>query len=242
MHRDCGEVECQSVAVRKDTTFWVSGHRHCACDMRDKQSGSRTGEQTEGGEALLTIGKVHVEEGAEQRGNPPAEIVAVCPWYALYTHSHCEELVYGQLAAKGFALFLPKIQVWSQRAGVRHRIEVPMFPSYLFLHSLVDSATYLEVRQARGLVRILGQGWDRLAVVPEEEIHGIGAVLRSRLPIQPHPYLREGQRVRVRRGLLSGVEGILVGGKAHKGRLVVSVELLQRSVAVEVNCTDVEQA
>jgi len=191
---------------------------------------------------LLTIGQMHGEERAEQRDGPPAEVAAACPWYALYTHSHCEQLVYEQLAAKGLHLFLPKMQVWSQRAGVRHRIAVPMFPSYLFLHSSVNSATYLEVRQARGLVRILGQGWDRLAVVPEEEIHAVYTVLRSRLPSHPHPYLREGQRVRVRRGLLSGVEGILVGGKANKGRLVLSVELLQRSVAVEVDCSDVEQA
>jgi transcription antitermination factor NusG len=91
-------------------------------------------------------------------------------------------------------------------------------------------------------VRILGQGWDRLAVVPEEEIRTIYSVLRVRLPIYPHPYLREGQRVRIMRGPLSGVEGIFVGGKANKGRLVLSVELLQQSVAVEVDCTDVEKA
>jgi transcription antitermination factor NusG len=188
------------------------------------------------------IGKMHVEERAEQRDGPPAETIAACPWYALHTRSHCEQLVYEQLAVKGFHLFLPKIQVWSQRAGIRHCIAVPMFPGYLFLHSLVDSATYLEIRQARGLVRILGQGWDRLAVVPEEEIQAIYTVLCSGLPIQPHPYLRVGQRVRVRRGLLYGVEGILVGGKPNKGRLVLSVELLQQSVAVEVNCSDVEKA
>jgi len=183
-----------------------------------------------------------VEERAEQHDGLPVVVAAACPWYALYTRSHCEQLVYEQLAAKGFNLFLPKMQVRSQRAGVRHFIVVPMFPGYLFLHSLVDSATYLEVRKARGLVRILGQGWDRLAVVPEEEIHAIGIMLRSTLPIQSHPYLREGQRVRVRRGPLSGVEGIFVGGKANKGRLVLSVELLQQSVAVEVDCSDVEQA
>jgi len=185
---------------------------------------------------------MHGEERAEQCDGPPAEVAAACPWYALYTHSHCEQLVYEQLAAKGFHLLLPKIQVWSQRAGIRRRIEVPMFPGYLFLHSLVDSAIYLEVRQARGLVRILGQGWDRLAVVPAEEIHAIHAVLHSKLPVHAHPYLREGQKVRVRRGLLSGVEGILVGGKANKGRLVLSVELLQQSVTVEVDCSDVEKA
>ena len=191
---------------------------------------------------MSTIDKMNVEERAPQCDGLPATVAAACPWYALYTKSHCEQLVYEQLAAKGLHLFLPKMQVWSQRAGVRHRIAVPMFPSYLFLHSPVDSTIYLEVRQARGLVRILGQGWDRLAVVPEEEIHAVYTVLRSRLPSHPHPYLREGQRVRVRRGLLSGVEGILLGGKANKGRLVLSVELLQQSVAVEVDCSDVEQA
>jgi transcriptional antiterminator NusG len=191
---------------------------------------------------LPTLNKINIQERAEQRDDLPAAVATTCPWYALYTRSHCEELVYEQLTAKGFHLLLPTIQVWSQRAGVRHRIAVPMFPGYLFLHSLVDSAICLEVRKARGLVRILGQGWDRLAVVPEEEIHAIHAVLRSKLPIQPHPFLREGQRVRVMRGLLSGVEGILVGGKANKGRLVLSVELLQQSVAVEVDCSDVEPA
>jgi transcription antitermination factor NusG len=209
--------------------------------MRDERFDSMLGDQIEGGEALPTIVQMRVEEWAEQRNNLPAAVATACPWYALYTRSHCEQLVYEQLTAKGFHLFLPKMQVWSQRAGVRHRIEVPLFPGYLFLHSQVDSAIYLEVRQARGLVRILGQGWGRLAVVPEEEIHAIHTVLRSKLPLHPHPYLQKGQRVRVMRGLLSGVEGILVGAKANKGRLVLSVELLQQSVAVEVDCSDVEK-
>jgi transcription termination/antitermination protein NusG len=209
---------------------------------RVKRFGSRVGEQTEGGEALPASGTMHREERTAQRNGPPAEATATGSWYALYTRSHCEQLVYEQLVAKGFHLFLPKIQVWSQRAGIKQRIAVPLFPGYLFLQSLVDSAIYLEVHTARGLVRILGHGWDRLAVVPEEEIHAIYTVLRSRLPIHPHPYLREGQRVRIRHGPLNGVEGLLVGGKANKGRLVLSVELLQQSVAVEVDCSDVEKA
>jgi len=117
-----------------------------------------------------------------------------------------------------------------------------MFPGYLFLRGRMDKANHLEVRKVRGLVRILGQGWDRLAVVPAEEIHAIYAVLGSQLPIRPHPYLRQGQRVRILGGPLNGVEGILVGSKANKGLLVLSVELLRRSVAVEVDCTAVEVA
>jgi hypothetical protein len=74
---------------------------------------------------------MNVEERAEQCDGPPAEVAAACPWYALYTRSHCEQRVYEQLVAKGFHLLLPKIQMWSQRAGVRHRIEVPMFRPWL---------------------------------------------------------------------------------------------------------------
>ena len=163
-------------------------------------------------------------------------------WYALYTRSHCEQLVCDQLRAKGFHLFLPKVAMWSRRGALRRLIPAPMFSSYLFLHHAMDKYSYLAVRQARGLVRILGERWDRLAVVPDAEIEAIQKVLRGQLPALPHPYLREGQRVRITRGALAGVEGILVQNKPDKGLLVLSIELLQRSVAVEVDCTLVEAA
>lgn len=157
-------------------------------------------------------------------------------WYALYTRSHCEQLVYDQLAAKEFQVFLPKMQVWSRRGGLRHALSVPMFPGYLFLHHVIDKVSLLEVRKARGLVRILGERWDRLAVVPEAEIRAIEAVVHARLPAWPYPHLREGRRVCITHGPLAGVEGILVQVKPTKGVLVLSVELLQRSVAVEIDC------
>ena len=158
-------------------------------------------------------------------------------WYALYTRSRCEQLVCEQLRAKGFELFLPKIEVWSHRSGLRRRIPIAMFPGYLFLHHIMDKASFLEVRKARSLVRILGERWDRLAVVPEVEIEDIQRVLHSHLPALPHPYVREGQRVRITRGPLAGIDGILIQTKASKGLFVLSVELLRRSVVVEVDCT-----
>jgi transcription termination/antitermination protein NusG len=139
--------------------------------------------------------------------------------------------------AKGFAVFLPKIDLWSRRGGIRHRISTPMFPSYLFLHHAMDKISFIEVCKARGLVRILGERWDRLSTVPESEIDAIQQVLRTELPVVPHPYLREGQRVRISEGPLIGVEGILVQSKPNKGLLVLSVELLRRSIAVEVDAT-----
>ncbi|MBI3325783.1 MAG: hypothetical protein HYZ81_03650 [Nitrospinae bacterium] len=164
-------------------------------------------------------------------------------WYVLYTRSHCEQLVYDQLAAKGFHLFLPKIKAWFRRGGPQRLIPVPMFPGYLFLHCLqMDKVSYLGVRKARGLVCILGERWDRLAVVAEAEIRAIETVLRAQLPAHPYPYVNEGQRVRITRGPLAGIEGIFVRAKSNRGLLVLSVELLQRSMAVEVDCTAVVAA
>ncbi|TLY43420.1 MAG: UpxY family transcription antiterminator [Nitrospirae bacterium] len=158
-------------------------------------------------------------------------------WYALWSKSHCEQLVCDQLAAKGFQVFLPKIEVWSRRNGGRHCISVPMFPGYLFLHHAMDLNSYIEVLKTRELVRVLGDGRDRLAVVPDAEIDAIQKVVQAHLPALPYPYLREGQRVRITKGPLAGVEGILVHTKPNKGLLVLSIELFQRSVAVEVDCT-----
>jgi transcriptional antiterminator NusG len=163
-------------------------------------------------------------------------------WHALYTRSHSEQLVCDQLSAKGFRIFLPKIDVWSQRAGKRHLISVPMFPSYLFLHHAIDKNSYINVRKARGLVRILGESWDKPSIIPDAEIEAIQTTLSSSIPVMAHPYLREGQRVRITEGSLRGVEGILIRQKPTKGLLVLSVDLLQRSIAVEVDCSVVTAA
>jgi transcriptional antiterminator NusG len=163
-------------------------------------------------------------------------------WYALYTRSRCEQLVCDQLAAKGFHIFLPRIDVWSQRAGKRHLISVPMFPGYLFLRHAIDKTSYIDVRKARGLVRILGDRWDNLSVVPDAEIEAIQTALSASLPLISHPYLREGQRVRITRGPLRGLEGILIQSKPAKGLLLLSVDLLQRSIAVEIDCSVVTAA
>jgi len=106
----------------------------------------------------------------------------------------------------------------------------------------MDKASYLEVYKARGLVRVLGERWDRLDAVPDSEIEAIQKLVHSRLPVLPYPYLREGQRVRITDGPLTGTEGIVVRANPKKGLLVVSIKLLQRSVAVHLDCTRLEAA
>ena len=173
---------------------------------------------------------------------PKTSATAPATWHVLWTKSHFEQLVHDQLASKGFELFLPTVNVWSRQCGQRRPISRPMFQGYLFIRHAVDKESYVEIIKARGLVRILGQRWDQLAAVPEEEIDAIQEVVRQRVPVLPHPYLSEGQRVRIRSGPLAGVEGILVRFNANKGLLVLSVELLRRSVAVALDCTEVVPA
>jgi transcription antitermination factor NusG len=158
-------------------------------------------------------------------------------WHVLWTRSNCEQIVHDQLASKGFQVFLPTLDVWSRRGGVRRVARVPMFAGYLFLHHALDKWSDVEVRKARGLVAILGDAWDRRAVVPAREIDAIRRVIAGGLPTLPHPFLKEGQRVRITRGPMADVEGILVRTRANKGLLVLSVDLVSRSVAVEIDCT-----
>jgi transcription termination/antitermination protein NusG len=191
---------------------------------------------TKGGEALPQIADAY-------RSSVNASISAASgPWYALWTHSHCEQLVQDQLQQKGLPAFLPRVDVWSRRRGVQRLIKAPMFPGYLFLQHPMDKETYLAVSRARGLVRVLGERWDRLAEIPHLEMAAIQQIDAACCRVLPFPYLKEGQRVRIVRGPLAGVEGLLVESRAHKGLLVLSVHLLQRSVAMSVDATTVVPA
>ena len=185
-----------------------------------------TGNEIKGGEAL-----------AETDGTSMSD-----RWHVLWTRSHCEQIVHDQLATRGFAPFLPTVSSWCRRRGVRHLVRVPLFQGYLFLRHRIDKSSYVEVCQTRGLVRVLGERWDRLAVVPDADIEAIRKITASDAPVLPHPYLRTGQRVRVTRGPLADVEGIVVRSDPKKGLLVVSVDVLRRSIAVHLDCTLLEAA
>jgi transcription antitermination factor NusG len=118
-------------------------------------------------------------------------------------------------------------------------LAVPMFPGYLFLRHEIDKRSYIDIIKTRGLVRVLGEAWDRLATVPPADVEAIRYIVESDVPVFPHPYLRVGQKVAITQGPLTGLEGVLVQSKPMKGLVVVSVELLRRSVAVEIDGMDV---
>jgi transcription termination/antitermination protein NusG len=188
----------------------------------------------EGGEALLQC-----EQNRRDTCDHIGTGTVSAPWVVLWTQSHCERSVRDQLAATGYEVFLPTIRAWSRQRGPQRVIAVPMFPGYLFLQHALDKRSYVDVIKTRGLVRILGEAWDRPATVPGSEIDAIRRIAESDVPVFPHPYLRAGQRVVIRKGPLKDLEGVLVQSKPAKGLVVVSVELLRRSVAVEVDGLDV---
>ena len=188
--------------------------------------------EPEGGEALLTVDATMTIERACQ----PTERCGSqehASWYAIHTRSHFENLVADQLAARGFSLFLPQRGVWSKRLKTT-RVE-PMFPGYLFIHHGMEKKSYIEILKARGVVRVLEGGWNRLTPIADGEMEGIQRVVNAGVPVSPHMYFNQGDRVRVLDGPLAGLEGIFVRDKPNKRRLVVSIHLLQTSVAVEVD-------
>jgi transcriptional antiterminator NusG len=179
---------------------------------------------------LLTDGTTTIDHDQPFEPSGPAEPAA---WYAIYTRSHFETLVADQLTARGFSLFLPERGVWSKRLQTSRA--VPMFPGYLFIHHGMEKKSYIEILNARGVVRVLDGGWNRLTPIADVEMEGIQRVVKAGVPVSPHAYFNRGDRVRVFDGPLTGLEGIFVRDKPNKGRLVVSINLLQTSVAVEVD-------
>ena len=153
------------------------------------------------------------------------------PWYGVRTRANHERTAATVLEAKGYEQYLPSYKVrrrWSDRIV---ETILPLFPGYVFCR--FDLLDRLSVVTTPGVVSILGFG-NEPAAIPEEEIAAIETVLRSGMAAEPHPFLREGQRIRVNRGALEGLEGILIKKKS-KCRIAVSITLLQRSVTVEVD-------
>lgn len=163
-------------------------------------------------------------------------------WHVLWTRSNSEQLVREQLVARDYEVFLPMIDQWC-RGLIRGRADgvrrVPMFKGYLFLRHQIDRTSFLDISNTKGLVHILGPRWNRLAQVPDAEMAAIRRAVESHEPLLPYPYLKVGSRVRITRGPLANAQGILVRTDLSRGLLVISIGLLQRSVAVKVNCADV---
>lgn len=165
--------------------------------------------------------------------------VAKPAWYVIHTRSRHEDKVEFSLLHKGLEIFLPRITVRSRRQDRRVYLEVPLFPGYLFVHSALEPWAYYEIIRLAGVVRLLGT-ISRPSPVSLEKMESIKTILASDRPYSPWNYLGQGKQVRILEGPLAGVIGIILKRREKKRRLVVAVELFQRSVAVELEDEAVE--
>ena len=157
-------------------------------------------------------------------------------WYAVYTNSRHEKAVARQLEDRQIETFLPVYRNWRRWKDRRKLVELALFPSYVFVK--IPAQDKLRVLQVYGVVNVVTFN-GQLAVVPEEQITALRNGLENDVCAEPCPYLKVGKKVRVVRGPMAGTEGILVR-KREKYRFVLSIDVLMRSVAVEVDAGDVK--
>jgi transcription antitermination factor NusG len=158
-------------------------------------------------------------------------------WYAVQTRPRHEKKIVAELRQKSITTFLPllaEIHRWSDRRKV---IEVPLFPGYLFIRAQLDLHVRVAILRAWGVLGFVGPNREA-SEIPDCQIDTIQALLTAKLPLMPYPFLKIGQRVRVRGGALDGLEGILVTNRGR--RLVISVESIQRSLSITIEGYDVQ--
>ena len=159
-------------------------------------------------------------------------------WYALYTRSRHEKAVTALLQQKGVTTFLPlfsRVHRWSDR---RKTVQVSLFPGYTFVRVNATPESHVRVLQTPGVVGFVGTG-RRGIPIPDKQIEDIQTVLAQNIPCASFPFLRVGQRVRIRGGCLDGIEGKLVTLKGDR-TLVISVEPILHSLAIRIEGYDVE--
>lgn len=160
------------------------------------------------------------------------------PWYVIHTCCRHEMRVEDRLKKQGLEVFLPRCLMISRRDRKKF-LQVPMFPGYLFIQDAMDSPVYYNILKLPGVVRVLANS-NGLQPVPRETIESIRLAVNTDRPHYPYAYLQKGKRVRVAEGPLAGLFGIILESKSRKRKVVVSVELFQRAVAVELEDEAVE--
>jgi len=169
--------------------------------------------------------------------NDHATPAGVSWWHALYTRHQHENAVAQALSARGFEVFLPQYRTVHRWKDRDKELLLPLFPNYVFLHGGLDRM--LTLVTAPGVHSLVSWG-GRAANIPWEEIEAVRRLVASPYQVEPHPFLKCGDRVRVTSGPLEGIEGILVR-RTRGYRLVLSVEMLSQSASVEVDTSMVER-
>ena len=159
-------------------------------------------------------------------------------WYAVYVRSRHEFIVQTALTHKSLQTFLPAVERLRQWKDRKKKIMFPLFPGYLFVQCNGDAEHFLAVLKTKGVVKILGDSFG-YQPVPLQQIESLKTMVAGRCTLDEYPYIKEGQKVRIASGPLAGVCGILVK-KGSEHTVVVSIDLLQKGVAVTVDGASVE--
>ncbi len=161
-------------------------------------------------------------------------------WWALHTRSRFEQKVHAGLCGKSLEAFLPRIEVMSRRKDRRKKILVPLIPGYVFVRSVLAPEEYYRIIQTVGVVRMVAfKG--KPVPANDQEISSLMILDGTDRTVQNRAYMRNGDRVMIMEGPLKGLEGFYVRHKNKTDQVVVSVELLHRSLEVEIEGWSLER-
>jgi len=160
-------------------------------------------------------------------------------WYAVQTRARNEKVIAERLQEQGLDTFLPlvtEIRRWSDR---KKKVELPLFSCYVFVKLVIsNSQERMSVYRTNGVFGIVSMRGEAIPI-PEEQIDALRTVVTQQVSWSAHPFLKVGQRVRIRGGSMDGVEGVLLSANGDR-TLIISVDAIQRSLAVRVQGYDVE--
>jgi transcription antitermination factor NusG len=161
-------------------------------------------------------------------------------WYGLQTRPRHEKMVVQRLEERGVATFLPlvkEVHRWSDR---KKTVELPLFNCYVFARFAPNRTERLRVLRVDGVFGLVGSRGEGTPI-PDSQIEAVRSLVETELPWSSHPFLKIGQRVRIRSGALDGMEGILLSRNGDQ-TLIISIDAIQRSLAVRVEGYEVEPA
>jgi transcription antitermination factor NusG len=161
-------------------------------------------------------------------------------WFAVQTRPRFEKKVALALQEKGLESYVPLFAVKHQWSDRKQTVSLPLFPGYAFVRIALVQDVRVAVLRTNGVLNFVGARGIGTAV-PDSEIHAVRALLKEQIPLMPHPFLKVGQVVRIRGGALGGIQGILTKVNGDQS-LIISVELIQRSIAMRVSGFQIEAA
>lgn len=156
-------------------------------------------------------------------------------WYAVHTRSRFEQKVYDGIHGKNIEVFLPKLQIMSRRKDRRKKILVPLLPGYLFVRTALDPEEYINILKTVGVVQLIGVK-GKPVPANEDQVQALMILNGTDRTVENRNYMKTGDRIRVMEGPLKGLTGFYLKHKGQGNKVIVSIELLNRSL--EVNLED----